>query len=102
MKIYATVISLSILIGIVFILNLKADDVIQGSYVPSVVLTATWGEKNFFNDKVASEPGKFGFGVDAEGLEVGPTAFTVAPNGDIYIAAPLTTEFKDSRHKAVL
>ncbi|MDP3024940.1 MAG: hypothetical protein Q8O10_05345 [candidate division Zixibacteria bacterium] len=89
MKIYVSIMVLSMLIGIVFILNLKADGIVQGSYVPSVVLTAPWGEKNFFDDKVASEPGKFGFGLNAEGIECGPTAFAIGPNGDIYIGDAL-------------
>lgn len=89
MKIYVTIMVLSILMGIAFIQNPKADDVIQGTYEPNVVLSVPWGEKNLFNDKVASEAGKFGFGVDAENLEVGPTAFTIAPNGDIYIGDAL-------------
>jgi hypothetical protein len=89
MKICVTIMVVSILIVIVFILNLKADDVIQGTYEPNVVLSVPWGEKNLSYDEVASKPGEFGFGVNAESLAVGPTAFTVASNGDIYIGDAL-------------
>ncbi|MDH4223663.1 MAG: hypothetical protein OEV55_09020 [candidate division Zixibacteria bacterium] len=74
------------LVLILLILNLKANNLPQSSYVPTVVITAPWGEKNFRMDKESSKPGEFGFYLDESGLEHGPTAFTVAPNGDIYIA----------------
>ncbi|MCJ7508141.1 MAG: hypothetical protein MUO85_05345 [candidate division Zixibacteria bacterium] len=54
--------------------------------MPSVILSAPWGEKCLRRDSVSSDPGKFGFGYNDLGIEVGPTAFTVAPNEDIYIA----------------
>lgn len=86
MKRCATIMLLPILIGIVFVLNLRANDVMQGRYVPSVVLTALWDKKNLSDHGLPSELGKFGFSLDESGLAHGPTAFTVAPNGDIYIA----------------
>ena len=70
-------------------LTLDAENTYQGTYVPSVILSAPWGEKCLRRDSVSSDPGKFGFGLNAEGLEVGPTAFTVAPDGDIYIGDAL-------------
>ncbi|MDH4222918.1 MAG: hypothetical protein OEV55_05190 [candidate division Zixibacteria bacterium] len=83
---------ISILITLVLtllILNLKANNLPQGSYVPTVVISAPWGEKNLFDDNEPSIPGTFGFSYNDEGIECGPTAFTVAPNGDIYIADAL-------------
>jgi len=68
------------------VLGICADNAVQGTYVPSVVLTAPWGNKNLSDHGLPSEPGKFGFSLDESGLAHGPTAFTVAPNGDIYIA----------------
>ncbi|MDH4222917.1 MAG: hypothetical protein OEV55_05185 [candidate division Zixibacteria bacterium] len=64
----------------------KKETVQQQTYTPQVILSASWGDKNLFEDRVLSEPGKIGFALSSEGLECGPTAFTVAPNGDIYIA----------------
>jgi hypothetical protein len=86
MKTHSKTIILLILLLIFLILVLKADNTRQGTYVPSVVLAAPWGDKNIIIDNVSSEPGKFGFYLDESKLEHGPTAFTVAPNGDIYIA----------------
>jgi hypothetical protein len=88
LQIYPIIITLTLFLMLP-VVGICADNSLQGIYVPSVVLTAPWGDKNLFDDKVASEPGKFGFGVDAESLKVGPTAFTIAPNGDIYIADAL-------------
>lgn len=68
------------------VLGACADNTIQGTYVPKIILTAPWGQKNLRVDKIASDPGEFGFWLNSEDLECGPTAFTVAPNGDIYIA----------------
>ncbi|MCJ7457387.1 MAG: hypothetical protein MUP17_00125 [candidate division Zixibacteria bacterium] len=67
-------------------LGICADNTPQGTYVPRIVLTAPWGKTNLRVNKVPSEPGTFGFRIDEEGIEHGPTAFTIAPNGDIYIA----------------
>ena len=71
----------------------------QETYVSKVVIQAPWGVKNLVYDKEESKPGEFAFYqyqvpeslkmvVDA-GLPEGPSAFTVAPNGDIYITDPL-------------
>ena len=76
---------LSVLMGIVFILNLRADNTTQGTYIPSVILSAPWGEKNRFDNNEPSKPGTFGFWRNDQGIACGPTAFTVAPDGDIYI-----------------
>ncbi len=86
MKFCTKIISVSVLSTILLIMNVNADNTIKGTYEPSIVLTAPWGEKNLREDKVPSEPGTIGFRIDAEGCEHGPTAFIVAPNGDIYVA----------------
>jgi len=57
----------------------------QGTYQPRIVISAPWGEKNLWDNKEASEPGTFAFSYNDQNLECGPTAFTVAPNEDIYI-----------------
>jgi len=75
------------------------DSLAQETYVSEVVLQAPWAEKNLVYDGEESPRGEFGVyqyavpeslkgQVDA-GLPEGPTSFTVAPNGDIYIADPL-------------
>jgi hypothetical protein len=70
-------------------------------YVSEVVLQAPWAEKNLVYDGEESSPGEFGletfiFQDDSLREELpdpplpeGPTSFTVAPNGDIYITDPL-------------
>ena len=73
-------------LGILFIVSNHADNVEKETYVSRVIIDAPWGEKNLFKDKVPSERGKFGFWLNSQGLEVGPTGFTVGPNGDIYVA----------------
>ena len=71
----------------------------QETYVSAVIISAPWAKKNLVYDGEESPPGEFGVyqyvvpeslkqWVDA-GLPEGPTAFTVAPNGDIYITDPL-------------
>lgn len=84
-KIYSNVIVLTQFLMLP-VLGICSDKTPQGTYVPSVVLTAPWGKKNLSDHGLPSEPGKFGFSLDESGLAHGPTAFTVAPNGDIYIA----------------
>jgi hypothetical protein len=76
------------IVTIVFLPNsgIKGQTPKQGTYEPQVILSAPWGEKNLRMDSISSEPGEFGFYLDESGLEHGPTAFTIAPNGDIYIA----------------
>lgn len=70
------------------------------TYVSEVVLRAPWAEKNLVYDGEESPPGEFGlhsivFPDSLRGklpdppLPQGPTAFTIAPNGDIYITDPL-------------
>jgi hypothetical protein len=82
---YPKIIAL-ILFLVLPVLGIYADSTLQGTYVPKVILTAPWGKTNLRTNKVPSEPGTFGFRIDEEGIEHGPTAFTIAPNGDIYIA----------------
>lgn len=71
----------------------------QETYVSEVVLQTPWAEKNLVYDDEESPPGELGVyqyvvpdslkdQVDA-GLPEGPTSFTVAPSGDIYITDPL-------------
>jgi hypothetical protein len=62
--------------------------ILQESYVPQVILSAPWGERNLMYDGEASPPGQFGYHVNDE-TEMGPSCFAVAPNGDIYIVDPL-------------
>jgi hypothetical protein len=85
MKPYLKIFMLLILFLVLQVLAFCADYTPKGTYVPNIVLTAPWDEKNLRVDKVQSEPGKIGFKLSSEGLECGPTAFTVAPNGDIYV-----------------
>lgn len=89
MKLYIKIISVLILATVLLPLNTEADNTLQSTYEPNIVLSAPWGKKNLFDHKVPSEPGKIGFGYNSDSLECGPTAFTVAPNGDIYIADAL-------------
>jgi hypothetical protein len=71
----------------------------QETYVSKVIISAPWAKKNLVYDGEESPPGEFGvyqFVVPESlkdqgdaGLPEGPTSFTVAPNGDIYITDPL-------------
>jgi hypothetical protein len=75
----------------VALLILKGDgaEIIQGKYVPQVVISAQWGEKNLIYDEDPSNPGEFGLFNPPEGgdsgPEKGPGNFTISPNGEIYI-----------------
>ena len=71
----------------------------QETYVSEVVISAPWAEKNLVYDGEVSPPGEFGIHEhfsgtpmkllgDGNSLE-GPTSFTVAPGGDIYVTDPL-------------
>jgi hypothetical protein len=71
----------------------------QETYISAVVISAPWAKKNLVYDGEESPPGEFGVyqyvvpeslkqWVDA-GKPEGPTSYTVAPNGDIYITDPL-------------
>ena len=74
------------------------DTLAQETYVSEVILQAPWAEKNLVDDGEESPPGEFGIRVYSvpESLKEfgdvpppeGPTSFTVAPNGDIYITDP--------------
>jgi hypothetical protein len=77
----------------------SSETATQETYVSEVIVSAPWAEKNLVYDGEESPPGEFGVyqyvvpdslkdQVDA-GLPEGPTSFTVAPNGDIYITDPL-------------
>lgn len=68
------------------LLGICADNTLQGTYVPKIILTAPWDEKNLSDNGEASKPGLFGLSKNAEGIPIGPTAFKVAPNGDIYVS----------------
>ena len=60
------------------------EPVQQETYVPQMIIDAPWGEKNQVYDKEESKPGEFGLS-KGEGPPRGPSSFTVAPNGDVYI-----------------
>jgi hypothetical protein len=66
------------------------DTIPKDTYVSKVIISAPWGEKNLYKYAGGEEspPGEFGYYVSEE-TELGPNAFTVAPNGDIYITDPL-------------
>lgn len=66
------------------------DTVTQETYVSQVILQAPWGETNLYHGGggVESKPGEFGH-YSSEETYLSPDAFTVAPNGDIYISDPL-------------
>jgi hypothetical protein len=71
----------------------------QETYVSKVILSAPWGKTNLEDDEEESPFGEFGIRVYEvpESLKQfadvprpeGPSAFTVASNGDIYIPDPL-------------
>ena len=72
----------------------------QETYVSEVILRAPWATRSLVYGGEESPPGKFGLNVyeipdslkeelPAPPLPEGPTSFTVAPNGDIYITDPL-------------
>jgi hypothetical protein len=75
------------------------EPVQKETYVSKVMISAPWAEKNLVDDGEESPPGQFGIRVYSvpESLKEfgdvpppeGPTSFTVAPNGDIYITDPL-------------
>jgi hypothetical protein len=78
-----------------------ADTTAQETYVSKVILSAPWAKKNLVYDGEESPPGEFGLQafifpedslkeeLPAPPLPEGPTSFTIAPNGDIYITDPL-------------
>jgi hypothetical protein len=76
------------------------EPVQKETYVSEVILRAPWATRSLVYDGEESPPGKFGLNVyevpdslkeelPAPPLPEGPTSFTVAPNGDIYITDPL-------------
>jgi hypothetical protein len=91
-QIYPKIIALTLFL-IIPVLGICADSTLQGTYVSSVILTAPWGQKNLFMDKEPSPPGEFGIfdqysrdpSVVDQGPVQGPSTFTMAPAGDIYI-----------------
>jgi hypothetical protein len=80
--------------GVFYILSLTAFGTEQQqTYVSMIILNAPWGQKNLFMDKEPSPAGEFGIfdqyardpnAVD-RGPVQGPSTFTIAPNGDIYV-----------------
>ncbi|MGB8657370.1 MAG: hypothetical protein WCE90_06240 [Candidatus Zixiibacteriota bacterium] len=72
------------------------DTIAREAYIPEVVVQAPWGEKNLYQGAGGEEskPGEFGHYVSEE-TELGPDAFTVAPNGDIYISDPLNKRIQE-------
>lgn len=85
MQSYVKVIALTLFLMLP-ILGICADNTLQGTYVPQIVLTAPWGEKNLSDNGETSKPGTFGLSKNAQGIPIGPTAFKVARSGDIYIS----------------
>jgi hypothetical protein len=103
------VIVLMFVLGIFFFYSLlatgedttKSEETLEKEvYVSEVLLRAPWAEKNLVYNGEESPAGEFGlhaiiFPDSLRGklpdppLPQGPTAFTVAPNGDIYITDPL-------------
>ena len=82
--------------GLFFILSvcgLTADEVQQQTYASRLILTAPWGQKNLYMDREPSPPGEFGIfdpytrnpKAFDEGPVQGPSTFTIAPDGNIYI-----------------
>jgi hypothetical protein len=78
----------------------SSETATQETYVSEVIISAPWAEKNLEYDGEESPPGEFGLHsivfpdslrekLPDPPLPEGPTAFTVAPNGDIYITDPL-------------
>jgi hypothetical protein len=75
------------------------DTAIQETYVYNVLFSAPWAKKNLVYDGVESPPGEFGLSqyVIPDSLKLchgncvaeGPSAFTIAPNGEIFITDPL-------------
>ncbi len=75
------------------IIATEKETIQQQTYTPQVIINAPWGKKNVHMDKEASPEGEFGIfdpysrnsKAYDEGPVQGPSNFTVAPNGDIYI-----------------
>jgi hypothetical protein len=76
------------------------EPVEKETYVSKVIISAPWGKTNLVYNGKESPPGEFGLHamvipdslreeLPAPPLPEGPTSFTVAPNGDIYITDPL-------------
>jgi hypothetical protein len=74
------------------------DTTIQETYISKVIISAPYSKKNLVYDGEQSPPGEFGVSQYAvqESLKLcvtcfaeGPSAFTVAPNGEIFITDPL-------------
>ena len=71
------------------------EPTVQETFVSEVIIEAPWGKENRVYGEEASAPGEFGMHEEfqepgaTEGLIIGPSTFTVAPNGDIYINDPL-------------
>ncbi len=75
------------------------DTTMQETYVSKVLISAPWAKKNLVYDDEESPLGEFGVYQYAvqESLKLchgtcdaeGPSAFTVAPNGEIFITDPL-------------
>jgi hypothetical protein len=67
-----------LVLGMILVINCKANNILKENYVPQVIIDAPWGE----------ESGQFGlyFPTDPEGsVGVCPFTFAVSPNGEIYI-----------------
>ncbi|MCJ7497459.1 MAG: hypothetical protein MUO78_04925 [candidate division Zixibacteria bacterium] len=83
MKFYSKIIILLILFLILQVLAFCSDNTPHQTYIPQIILNEPWGQKpgEFgIDDPYARNPKAIG-----QGPVMGPSTFTVAPNGDIYI-----------------
>jgi len=64
-----------LILGMILVINCKANNVPKETYVPQVIIDAPWGK----------EPGQFVVYETEQGLTLGPETFAITPNGDIYI-----------------
>jgi hypothetical protein len=72
-------------LGMILVINCKANNVPKETYVPQVIIEAPWG----------NETGQFGVYFPPEGGPgVGPFTFTISPQGEIYIFDPVNSRIQ--------
>ena len=64
-----------LILGMISVINCKANNVPKETYVPQVIIDVPWGK----------EPGQFGIYEPEEGPTLGPQTLIISSNGDIYI-----------------
>ena len=84
-------------LGMILVINCKANNVIKEIYVPQVIINASWGK----------EPGQFGvYSSEEVSTGIGPFTFTISPHGDIYIIDPVNARIQkfdsDGNHISVI